>query len=39
MPRLVRAVHDLPVTIERTGMIAAYTRTSLGGSPGENSAS
>ncbi len=39
MPRLVRAVHDLPVAIERTGMIVAYTRTGLGGSPAENPAS
>jgi hypothetical protein len=39
MPRLVQAVHDLPVAIERTRMIVAYTRTSLGGSPAENPAS
>jgi hypothetical protein len=39
MPRLVRAVHELPAVIERTGMIVACTRTGLGGSPAENPAS
>jgi hypothetical protein len=37
--RLVRAVNDLPVAIERTGTIVAQTRTSLTGPPAENPAS
>jgi CheY-like chemotaxis protein len=37
--RLVRAVHDLPVAIERTGIIVAQTRTSLARSPAGNPAS
>jgi hypothetical protein len=35
----VRAVNDLPVAMERTGVIVAQTRTSLAGRPAENSAS
>jgi hypothetical protein len=31
MHRLVRADHDLPVAVERTGTIVAQTRTSLDG--------
>ena len=38
MHRLVRADHDLPVAVERTGTIVAQTRTSLAGPPAENSA-
>ncbi len=37
--RLVRAVHDLPVAIKRTGLIVAQTRTSLARPPAENPAS